>query len=63
MIGYNETMKATKIQWDTDGDNSVKLPSEVEIPDEIAREDDEDAISDYLSDLTGYCHYGFELEK
>ena len=56
-------MKATKIQWDTDGDNSVKLPSEVEIPDDIAREDDEDAISDYLSDLTGYCHYGFELEE
>lgn len=37
----------------------MELPTEMEIPKEI--ENDEDAISDYLSDETGFCHYGFEL--
>lgn len=53
-------MKAINIQWDTDG-KDVNLPSEIEIPDGIDREDD-DATSDYLSNETGFCHFGFELE-
>lgn len=59
-------MKANNIQWDTDGEN-VALPEEIVIPDEIASMDDEDereeAVSDYISDLTGFCHAGFELEE
>lgn len=59
-------MKAYNIQWDTDGEN-VALPEEIVIPDEIASMDDEDereeAVSDYISDLTGFCHAGFELEE
>lgn len=35
------------------------LPDEIEIPDEIIDEED---ISDYLSNVTGYCHRGFYLE-
>lgn len=50
-------MKAVNIEWDID-DNDVLLPAEVDIPEYIT---DEDEISDYLSDLTGYCHKGFEL--
>ena len=53
--------KAVHIKWDTDGDEKIKekLPKEISIPRDIT---DEDAISDYLSDLTGFCHNGFLLE-
>lgn len=53
-------MKATKILWDVDFEEDLKsLPTEVEIPEGM---EDEDEISDYLSDLTGFCHKGFCLE-
>ena len=52
-------MKAINILWDTDGEK-VNLPSEIEIPDWIDKDDD-DEISDYLSDTTGFCHFGYEL--
>ena len=60
----NKKMKAVNILWDIDENeaNGVELPSEIEIPEDIARVGDMDEISDYLSELTGYCHYGFELE-
>lgn len=51
-------MKAIDIIWDFDGRNDVSLPSEITIPDNIK---DEDEISDYLSDMTGFCHKGFCL--
>ena len=50
-------MKAVNIIWDTDGEN-VELPNEIEVPYGMI---DEDEISDYISDETGFCHYGFEL--
>lgn len=50
-------MKAINIKWDTDGEN-VKLPNEIELPFGMVGEDE---ISDYISDETGFCHYGFEL--
>ena len=53
-------MKAINIIWDTDEEDILEtLPKEIEIPKEI--KDDEDKISDYLSDVTGFCHYGFEI--
>ena len=52
-------MKAINILWDTDGEE-VNLPNEIEIPDWVDKEDD-DEISDYLSDTTGFCHFSFEL--
>lgn len=53
-------MKAINIKWDTDGNTEVlsQLPTEMEIPDDMI---DEEEISDYLTDATGYCHYGFDL--
>jgi hypothetical protein len=55
-------MKAVNIQWDVDDIRDLEfLPTEIELPDNIDLED-EDAISDYLSDETGFCHKGFELE-
>lgn len=54
--------KATNIQWDIDpeDDGGVALPNEITIPNDI---EDGEAISDYISDVTGFCHKGFELEK
>ena len=64
-------LKAINIKWDTDGDKEVlnELPTEMIIPDEIEemyKKDKEYAleeISDWLSDETGFCHDGFEIEK
>ena len=57
-------MKAINIEWDIDedydGDLDVlqMLPNEIEIPNEMT---DEEEISDYISNETGFCHKGFEL--
>ena len=54
--------KAVNIQWDIDpeDDDGVELPNESTIPNDI---EDEEAISDYISDVTEFCHKGFELEE
>lgn len=53
-------MKAINIIWDIDYENELlELPIEIELP--IGMED-EDEISDYLSDTTGFCHKGFGLK-
>ena len=52
-------MKAIHILWDTDEPKDLEsLPTEIPIPDGM---EDEDEISDYLSDVTGFCHKGFRL--
>lgn len=53
-------MKATNIQWDIDEGDMNALPTEIEIPEGMT---DEEEISDYLSDITGYCHKGFVLDN
>lgn len=60
-------MKAVKIRWDIDYDNNGDLPTEIEIPENVVKEAtdedriDDEVISDYITNLTGYCHQGFEL--
>lgn len=66
-------LKAINIKWDTDGDMEVlnELPTELIIPDYLEelykrKEDREYAleeIADWLSEDTGFCHDGFEIEK
>lgn len=52
-------MKAINIKWDMDFEEDLEmLPNELEIPNGMT---DEEEISDYISDETGFCHYGFEL--
>lgn len=53
-------MKAINILWDVDDNEKelVSLPDEIDIPEGMT---DEDEISDYLSDETGFCHKGFDL--
>ncbi|OLA94859.1 MAG: hypothetical protein BHW64_01810 [Candidatus Melainabacteria bacterium LEY3_CP_29_8] len=62
-------MKAVNIKWDTDGDLELlqDLPKEIEIPEYLIDEDTdideyEEEIADYISEVTGYCHFGFDLE-
>ena len=56
--------KAINIQWDIDEDDcecgAVLLPLEIEIPNNMTDLED---ITDYISDVTGFCHKGFELEE
>lgn len=55
--------KATDIKWEIDG-YDVDLPNEFDIPNTFIDEDggiDEDAVSDWLSDETGYLHDGFRI--
>lgn len=52
-------MKAVNIDWDVDYEEQLgDLPKEMEIPEDMT---DEEEISDWLSDETGFCHNGFEL--
>lgn len=53
-------LKATNILWGTDYDDDGELPTEIDIPEGMT---DEDEISDYLSEVTGYCHQGYVLEE
>lgn len=53
-------LKATNILWDTDYDDDGELPTEIDIPEGMT---DEDEISDYLSEVTGYCRQGYVLEE
>lgn len=53
-------MKVVNIEWDTNSLGEAEaLPSELVVPEEMT--DDIEAISDWLSDLTGFCHKGFVL--
>lgn len=54
-------MKATNIEWDIDKEDSKllpNLPSEIKIPNGIP----EERVSDYISDITGFCHKRYILE-
>lgn len=59
------------IEWDCDyEEDKNSLPNEIEV---TITENDVDDINDqydidfyienYISDLTGYCHYGFQLDE
>lgn len=54
-------MKAVDIIWETDGEE-IGLPTELELPDDIDKED-EDAITDYLSDEVGWLVKSYEIEE
>ena len=62
-------LKATNIKWDIDLEEHetyeeavrvLGLPNEIILPDTITEEDE---ISDYVSEVTGFCHDGFLLES
>lgn len=52
-------MKAVNIKWDVDNNEDLDfLPTEIKLP--YGMTDDEE-ISDYISEKTGFCHGGFDL--
>ena len=56
--------KAINIKYDTDGEE-VDLPTviEVDVPNEITDYFEiEEFISDKISDETGFCHEGFNID-
>lgn len=70
----NRKFRARCIQWDrTDDDGSeveVDLPAEVvvtledlQLPVDATTEEVEDALTVYLTDYYGFCHYGFFFEE
>ena len=54
------------IEYDTDGE-VVDLPTELEItvPDSVDHADEyevDEYVSDEISNITGFCHNGFQME-
>lgn len=56
-------MKAVNIVWDVDEEiygnmiDELALPSEVEVPDEVMKDD----VADYLAENYGFCVFEFSL--
>ena len=70
----NRKFRARCIQWDrTDDDGSeveADLPAEVvvtledlQLPYDACITEVEDALSEYLADYYGFCHFGFFFEE
>jgi hypothetical protein len=58
-------MKAivTNIQYDTDGEVvTLQTQIEIDIPSDIEEDDIDDFVSDEISNITGFCHYGFDMK-
>lgn len=59
---------AYNIKWDTDDDKELfdALPETVEIPKKVWEEyeetEDEDVITDFLSDEVGFCMFSYDLK-
>ena len=50
----------TDIKYDTDGEE-VDLPKQlvIDIPDDLDEDEIDDLVSNTISNVTGYCHFGF----
>ncbi len=55
-------MKAINIKWDADEETKKSLPKEIPLPSDFSAEDI-DKISNYISDVTGFCHFGFDIDE
>ncbi|MFA5418779.1 MAG: hypothetical protein WC341_09995 [Bacteroidales bacterium] len=53
----------TNIKYDTDGEK-IDLPDrlEIELPDDTEEDEVADLLSDEISNITGFCHFGFVIE-
>lgn len=58
------TMLVTDIDYDTDGEK-IDLPTELEVKVPVDLDEDEidEFVSDKISELTGFCHKGFSMNK
>lgn len=58
------------IRWDTDGEEIPDLPTDdlvnseyLDVEDDENINEVEEAISEYLSDKYGFCHFGFSFKR
>lgn len=57
----NRYLKAVNIEWDVDlAEVLIRCPKRSRYPDGMTNTEE---ISDYLSNLTGFCHRGFGLKE
>lgn len=59
---YTPSLWAVNIEWDTDGED-VFLPIEMMLPYWMNENTDREEISDWITEQTGYCHFGFRLKR
>lgn len=52
-------MRASNILWDAEVEEMENLPTEIPIPKELY----EEAVSDYITMVAGFCHKGFALKE
>ena len=54
------TYEVTNIKYDTDGEK-VKLPDTlfIDLPEDTQPDEVEDLLCDEISNITGFCHFGF----
>ena len=54
--------EVTDIKYDTDGE-SVELPEvlNIEVSDDLDEQERVDFVSDEISNITGFCHFGFNM--
>jgi hypothetical protein len=62
-----QTYRIHRVRWDTDGLPVEELATEfpsvtVSVSDPHCEWEAEQLLSDWLSDETGFCHFGFEYE-
>lgn len=55
------TVRIHSIIYDTDGEDDIDLPAEFVVTVEDS-EELEDALSDLITEQTGFCHRGFLYE-
>lgn len=57
-------VKIFDIKWDVDEEKDLEfLPKEVYVQIDMDDDEDEDYISDWISDMFGFCHDGFCVER
>lgn len=61
------TFKVTDIEWDVDDKADLeRLPTSVKLTLDVDEEDYDEVdlfIGDYLSNIYGFCHFGFSYER
>lgn len=65
-----KTFRVFDISWDANDNEKIDLPqsikvtiTEEDVDDLDDQEDIEFFIEDYISDETGFCHWGFQYEE
>ncbi len=65
-IDNPKSYKVYNIKWDCSSKETIsRLPKdiEIEVPNDFQEEPEiSDWLSDRISDITGWCHFGFEYE-